>query len=1176
MSENGTLNILIRELGSTFLPLNEALRSLDDFKSFMRQLGWQVDNVPEPIANLGGSISTLISIIDKVHEKIATENDYQEGLKAIKRLNESIQGLESSTYDANLTAANFAEIFPKQLIDYLLANYLITVRPSIGFALKALGILNTEFVNASELHPAHKRISFKWGNIEKVIEDPLVVFKNVYNWGQNDLKSLEILETLLSYFRAIGISAFLEEIDDFTAMSLIGDDQEGIVLYGINIPFFDSSSSNGLANAGVVIMELPNSGGKLPGFILIPYVNGELERDFRVNDYIIFDFTTDLIITGGIGLKLRPDTGLELIKGFNDVDVAQTAKGSIELSLKIAKDSAQPIILLGEDEGSRLQMKSLSGKGGIIVDASDELDLYTELNLDDLELIISGDDGDGFLQKILPEDGISASLDLSLGYSTKRGVYFRGSGGLEIIIPSHIEFGPLVIQSLVIGVLPKDGRLPINIGANINANIGPIRVIVENIGILATFSFPELGGGNLGPLNLDIGFKPPNGVGLSIDAGAVKGGGYLFFDYDREEYGGALELVFSEWIALKAIGLITTKMPDGSKGFSMIIIITVEFGTGIQLGFGFTLLGVGGILGLNRSVNIDPLKEGIRTGAADRIMFPEDVVANAPRIISDLRTFFPTTADAFLVGPMARIGYGTPTLLSLSLGVIIEFPDVYITILGVLKVVLPDEEADVLRLQVNFIGRIEPSNKLLWFYAELFDSRILFITIEGGMGLLVNWGEESNFVVSIGGFHPRYTPPPLPFPSPPRVAVNILNESMARVRIEGYFAVTSNTAQFGARAELFFGFSAVNVEGHLSFDALFQFDPFYFIFEFSVGLSVKVFGFGLFSISISGMLEGPSKWHIQGQAKWKITWLGPTIKINIDETWGEERQTELPPIEILPLIEKEYEAITNWEALMPEGRSMLVALRKLGEEQPPSEETAETELSPLVLHPMGKLKISQRKLPLNMDLDKLGNQKPGDVNRIFITASVNGGGNLTTENFKEQFAPGEFLEIDKAERLSSPGFEWYDGGKTLQTKGSQQKTSMAVKRVIRYETVILDNNYKRYSIPFFDNILGIYAILENALFGHFLKNNSVSKSTLSKSYKTNINPSPVGIKVQPQGFSVANIADNKPIKDEAGLPMTNFSSWASARDYLNRQTKHNPNLASEIHVVPNTEINDAA
>ena len=246
-----------------------------------------------------------------------------------------------------------------------------------------------------------------------------------------------------------------------------------------------------------------------------------------------------------------------------------------------------------------------------------------------------------------------------------------------------------------------------------------------------------------------FGFKPPKGVGLSIDAGVVKGGGYLFFDFDREEYAGALEITVSDFLSLKAIGLITTRMPDGSRGFSMLIIITAEFSPGLQLGYGFTLIGVGGLLGLNRTVVLEALALGVRTGAVNGILFPVDPVANAPRIISDLRTIFPTYPNRFLIGPMAKLGWGTPTLVSLALGIIIEIPG-NVAILGILKTVLPDEHVPLLQLQVNFIGAIEFDKKRGWFFAALFESRLVFITLEGEMGMLIAVADDANFVLSVG------------------------------------------------------------------------------------------------------------------------------------------------------------------------------------------------------------------------------------------------------------------------------------------------------------------------------------------------------------------------------------------------------------------------------------------
>src|SRR5262249_26287062 len=153
-------------------------------------------------------------------------------------------------------------------------------------------------------------------------------------------------------------------------------------------------------------------------------------------------------------------------------------------------------------------------------------------------------------------------------------------------------------------------------------------------------------------------------------------------------------------------------------------------------------------------------------------------------------------------------GWGEPTLVTLSLGVIIEIPPGDIAILGVLKLALPPEGPPVLELQVNFAGALEFSKQRLYFYASLFDSHFLFITLDGQMGLLFASGHDGNFVVSVGAFHPQFTPPPLPFPTPQRIQLDIINESYARIHCEGYFAVTPNTRQFGAHASFFFGFSA--------------------------------------------------------------------------------------------------------------------------------------------------------------------------------------------------------------------------------------------------------------------------------------------------------------------------------------------------------------------------------
>ena len=52
---NSTFNNILAELGKAFLPLEDALESPSDFQDFMRQLGWTVDSIPDPISDLASS-----------------------------------------------------------------------------------------------------------------------------------------------------------------------------------------------------------------------------------------------------------------------------------------------------------------------------------------------------------------------------------------------------------------------------------------------------------------------------------------------------------------------------------------------------------------------------------------------------------------------------------------------------------------------------------------------------------------------------------------------------------------------------------------------------------------------------------------------------------------------------------------------------------------------------------------------------------------------------------------------------------------------------------------------------------------------------------------------------------------------------------------------------------------
>ena len=428
---------------------------------------------------------------------------------------------------------------------------------------------------------------------------------------------------------------------------------------------------------------------------------------------------------------------------------------------------------------------------------------------------------------------------------------------------------------------------------------------------------------------------------------------------------------------------------------------------------------------------------------------------------------------------MAKLGWGTPTLVSVSLGVIIEIPG-NVAILGVLKVALPTENEALLLLQVNFAGAIEFDKKRLYFFASLYDSRILTITIAGELGLLVAWGDQPDFVLSVGGFHPAFKPPPLPFPVPRRISVDILNNGLERISVDGYFAVTSNTAQFGAHAELFFGFSALSVQGHVGFDALFQFSPFRFVIDISAGVSVKVFGVGLFSVSLELTLSGPAPWEAKGSAS--ISLLFFSIPVDFDVTWGENRDTLSPPVQVLPLLAAELAKPQSWRTRSPVGGGPLVNLRRL-----PAGE------ADIVLHPLGTLIVQQRAVPLDIRVDKVGSEHAADVSQCQVT--VNSAGLVKVSDATDMFALAQFENLSDAQKLSLPSFEPEHAGLELAPDGAAMASRRAVRRSARYEQIVIAPDVPAPSVSHL-------VPYNSTLFRHFLGGASVARSPLAQAQRT--------------------------------------------------------------------------
>jgi hypothetical protein len=738
---------------------------------------------------------------------------------------------------------------------------------------------------------------------------------------------------------------------------------------------------------------------------------------------------------------------------------AVTTKPDVFANLSFSRSGTddEPAIRIGEAGSTRFDI----GNVGLGLELHDE-GAGLRIFMHESKLIIDLSGAGGFLST-LASSAIELKFDFALTADTAGGIRVEGGTRARTTIAVEQSLAGLLTIHSVDVALGKGGDnydAALELSTAMSVNLGPFSASVDRIGFQLQVAFRQ---GNLGLLQADLGFKPPSGLGMSLDAGIVKGGGYLFFDPENGEYSGALELKIASW-GIKAIGILTTKMPDGKDGWALLLLVYADLPR-FHIAFGIFFEGVGGVLGLAHGADVEALQSGMPKGVLDDVLFPSDPVANAPRIISRLRTIFPIRRNAFLFGPVFRLTWGTPTALGeIKLGLIFAFDNALggpgsitlskILLLGQVRVGMPEtQRGDVVRIIVDFLGYLDFENKRFGFFARLRDSKLAAVLeLTGSLLLLIDYGAQPSFVVAVGGFHPGFKELPPGTPSDlSRVGVSLKIGDVVRVSITCYFAVTPATIQFGAEVKLKVDLSAVVIEGYLGFDALIYYRPaFRFEVDFRAGMSIKVMGETLLAISVKGKLEGPGRWRIQGQASFKILFF--EFSPSFDEAWGDQPSVPAVSTNVSALLSAQLADKNNWTVQLPAGAQPLVTLSGL---------RGETEL---VAHPMAQLRVSQKVVPLNVTLEKYGEGGVEGPNRFELGAVTVGGKPLAApERVREHLARGDYVNLTDEQKLSNPSFENFDVGAICGTSTYSVAPSSSTGD-LNYETKYLEPQSKRRMI----------------------------------------------------------------------------------------------------------------
>lgn len=1033
MSTTKSLALALYEM---IAPLGSALQDHQAMSHLLDDMGWTAEISEEHLPALQ-QVLGVVPLIEQIGALMPTLDDMEAGeivaqvilvATDVFRLIDGLAGVQTgliASLNPPLNTTDFWVEWALDLPEYLFLRWLRRARsPYIFRVMELFGIVReTGYSTRSDL-PLYE---LNWEALEQFFANPIGLLADTYGWG-GDFQYETLLRRLAQLSGSLGFAGHLQLPSHAAAGRFYAPDDEPPMQ--LEWTAYDGwlNDTDVWLRSGLLLLPIPQDAGQPNALYLGSILHGSASASVELIDGLTLSVSAGGEGTGALGIifapgqppqvqSFLPSAGFEITLEYTPSTPAETG-GSTGLTFGGARASL-----------------SIQSSGEITIEV-------TTIN-GGLALTVLPAEGDGFVRELLGDSALTASADLGIRWSSQDGLTLLAGAGIDLTIPLNLKlFGVITVLDLHLVLAYAGSTLSGSVGISASALLGPFTLTVADIGItglLEPLQEDKTYLARLGPLGAGLGFKPPSGGGVAFDfLGIVYGGGFINHDPDKGEYSGIITVEILA-IGITATVIITTQLPDNPDGWSLFISINVDLG-GIPLGFGFTLEKVGGLIGVHRSIDTAALQSGIRTGILDSVLFPDDPIANAPRILSDIETAFPTAQGSFVVGAMLQIGWGTPAIITADLGLIIQLPDVIIALIGQAEASLPFDDFPLIEVHFDVLGILDLTAGTLSIDASLRDSQIVGFVLTGQMALRASFLTEPSFLLSLGGFHPAFVPPES-FPKLDRIGVGLSVGDWLNISLEAYLALTSNTVQFGAGLYLTASLAGFRVEGGTEINTLIQFSPFQFQADLRYYITVSAASIELMGVLLTGQISGPNPYFVRGTAQFKL--FGLSKEVDIEETIGDKTPLdEVDDVPVLPQVVAALQDPESWRAVDDASRLGGVLLA------PVDDDTASAPV-----HPGGFVEVAQRVAPLDVELEHFGNAEIAGQDTLNVADVAAGGGGIAWEFVEDWFAPAQFFDFTDDEKLDAPSFEKMKGGLRLgddeAEDGAQADTVYDYKQIIR-------------------------------------------------------------------------------------------------------------------------------
>lgn len=670
---------------------------------------------------------------------------------------------------------------------------------------------------------------------------------------------------------------------------------------------------------------------------------------------------------------------------------------------------------------------------------------------------------DKLLKKLMPgSPDPKTETTTTISLDTAQGLYLGdGRANEKAVLPVRFSFPGVELREVAIGVLREKATRDVTgfeLTTSIAARIGKV-VGLQVVGAGFIVDMNGVADHHTMFDSLPVTPRWPDAIGLRIDAGPVKGGGFIQRvertykvggqEIKRVEFGGTVQLQIVK-VGVTAIVILS---PDP---FSLVFVIGIRFAKAVELGLGFTLNGIGGLLALNRGFDLDALREGMRNHVIDKTLFPDDPVKEAPALLDQVAKVFPPREGGFVIGPIAEFGWGSEAkFVKLKVGVILALPDPKIAIVGSLVVQVPHAKLAVVDIHAEVLAAVTEDYFLL--FATMKGSKIAAFDVSGELGMYIQWSGEGAFEFSVGGFHPEYaklvgTPPKLGELN--RIALDFSpggRDKNGKIRgpitftVKAYFAITAGSVQLGVDGRLSADFKVIAARAWLTLDMIFIWSPrFAFKVAIEVGAEVDLFGCTIASVQLRGELEGTRPFSLKGHIKVDV-WFLPTFDKDVGPiTWGDQPAPELPAADALGIVHQALSQPETWKAILPAHAAQLVTLASVND------------VAAVLAHPLAGIEVLQSQIPLGVRITHVG-ASPVAPDMITIgTPGTTSGGADAVSPLTGSFPPGQFFDLEGEALLSRAGLEPMQGGCRIAMSSLPTHSPQTEQLSVSYRTYIRD------------------------------------------------------------------------------------------------------------------------